>query len=430
MKKFEFKLVVENDDIKAYGDYGTININEPVLVSIQHRSVVIDKIVDGIATIRLEQNTALLCEPLSEIEFADIIMQINDMPDMVYNVIANDGTGYVPEIDTSEVTTFGQKYPPVNLLVKNDEVYVTHGDEPINCGPAFLHAEDDKYKSIHVEAIVQNRLVITDDSSKGARKQTVIKRNLIHPELNYAVEVLPMKETFKEQPMFLTGDMNEFNISGEYAVIADSEHYVAIKHDLPWVGSVDNEMVGNELYTVCGVTVYETRQDGTHISPADHGMIWLVHDHLAMSMIQRNYLTLPTINCYNKAGLYGVSITNRIFLNDCTRDQLKQFYNPRYTVIVGDFIIDTDFEYEYSDYEPTEYRVIGSTVNFQLLEVFTDELSDGFCMNNGKPAIAFNYDQRQYLYIRTETIRERNDTFSTDDIYAGSRRSDIRRGSR
>ncbi len=49
---------------------------------------------------------------------------------------------------------------------------------------------------------------------------------------------------------------------------------------------------------------------------------------------------------------------------------------------------------------------------------------------NGKPAIAFNYDQRQYLYIRTETIRERNDTFSTDDIYAGSRRSDIRRGSR
>lgn len=40
------------------------------------------------------------------------------------------------------------------------------------------------------------------------------------------------------------------------------------------------------------------------------------------------------------------------------------------------------------------------------------------------------YDQRQYLYIRTETIRERNDTFSTDDIYAGSRRSDIRRGSR
>ena len=98
MKKFEFKLVVENDGIKAYGDYGTININEPVLVSIQHRSVVIDKIVDGIATIRLEQNTALLCEPLSEIEFADIIMQINDMPDMVYNVIANDGTGCVPEI--------------------------------------------------------------------------------------------------------------------------------------------------------------------------------------------------------------------------------------------------------------------------------------------------------------------------------------------
>ena len=35
MKKFEFKLVVENDGIKAYGDYGTININEPVLVGVQ-----------------------------------------------------------------------------------------------------------------------------------------------------------------------------------------------------------------------------------------------------------------------------------------------------------------------------------------------------------------------------------------------------------
>ena len=29
MKKFEFKLVVENDGIKAYGDYGTINMSDP-----------------------------------------------------------------------------------------------------------------------------------------------------------------------------------------------------------------------------------------------------------------------------------------------------------------------------------------------------------------------------------------------------------------
>ena len=51
----------------------------------------------------MEQNPAYFCEPLSTVEYVDIMQYIEENPDHVYNTIATDGEGYMLDFEQIDV---------------------------------------------------------------------------------------------------------------------------------------------------------------------------------------------------------------------------------------------------------------------------------------------------------------------------------------
>ena len=400
----------------------------------------------------MEQNPAYFCEPLSTVEYVDIMQYIEENPDHVYNTIATDGEGYMldfeqidveldtndgavvlksnqvlniaakmvlepedrgvamqflngvvnnrPIIDTKVPITaemieaahkeainlkyrlrsdFSQEYrsdprpirarfcrpthestisvsdiinprnepsptfstlsehgiiaKDVKLRTNDVDIFLEHNGQPItHYGEVCISAIDGRFKRFYAKEIINDRLVITEgvNGYNGTISiPSVIKRCYSNRNLKFKVRALnsqTVKDTeqnminenhpLDQNTLFETGEISELKRQGNYLMSVEGDKYAAINPELHWIGSADTHMFGEELYVVNNITVYATNQSGTHISPAGINMLFLVNDNIAMRVPRMSGMTTPEITGYNKAKLYSISETNRVFLNE------------------------------------------------------------------------------------------------------------------
>lgn len=308
------------------------------------------------------------------------------------------------------------------------DTYLVHDGEPISYnGEVDIVTYNGQFKHIIAEEIINDRIVRNHrrySFTWNITQPTVIKRCHKYPDLLYTgiikesaaapnktTEQSMIKETLtvSQSTLFETGDLSELKRQGKYLMSVSGDKYVAVEPNLPWIGSVDTNMFNEELYTVNGIAVYVTNQSGMHVSPAGSNMVFLVDNNIAMRVPRMAGMTTPEITGYNKAKLYSVSETNRVFLNSYDNGG----YFDDNTIVTNGFIFDTNFTTSPArSLDPTNRILIGKSNQFELYELGNSACKLGYCESNGYPSIVFEYDETVYLFVNKNKPVETNNVIT------------------